>query len=104
MAHVPALVTEDGFTEFHQVAEAAGMSGSDIDLAEARREWRVLDFEQRAAAIQGIHDRVAAGEYSDPAFVPSPLNYLRRRKWQAPIRDKRAGPRVRSVAEEMRGL
>jgi len=105
VGHVPVLVNEDGFEEFRQACEAAGMSGSDVDWAEARLEWRRLDFEQRAAATQGIRDRVSAGEYSDPAFVPRPLNYLRRRKWQALIRDKRAGAKAGfSVAEEMRGL
>ena len=74
----------DGFMEFRQIAEDAGMSGSEPDWEKAQRfEWRGLDFEQRLSAVQGIRDRKGTG---DPALDSLPQNYLADRKWQRKIR------------------
>lgn len=79
----------DNFAPFVEMCGAAEMSGSEIDMNAARAQWGRLSFEERLAAVQGIKDRIAAGELADPGFRPLPQNYLKNRIWQRAIREKR---------------
>lgn len=94
------LADEDGFPEFREAAEAAGMSGSDVDWQEARSfEWRKLSFEQHLAATFGIRER-AEKSPDDPALRALPKNYLGKRMWERRINTS-TGRRMRSLVEEM---
>jgi hypothetical protein len=74
---------EDDFKEFRDVATKAGMNGSEYDWHEARFSWKVLDYEQRHLAINGIRERSGTG---DMTLASLPGNYLKKQMWQRPIR------------------
>lgn len=81
----------DNFGPFLAAATECGLPASETDIQSAKFEWRSLDLEQKRLAIKGLHDRLVAGEFSDPAFRPLPQNYLKKRLWQRPVR---ASPRT----------
>ena len=66
-----------------------------------------LNSEQRQAAIQGILDRVAIGEYGAEApelrYIPTAYNYLRKRHWTGLLRPpaKRKQEQELLTAEEL---
>ncbi len=87
---VNAVSTEhDDFGMFLEVCEIAQMLGSEPDRDKAREEWKALDLSEKLAACKGIRDRVASGEFADPAFRPFPQNYLKNKIWDRPIRQRR---------------
>ena len=82
----PAI--DDGFTEFRNIAEEAGMHASEPDWHEAQRfEWKKLDFEQKQAAAEGLRERAGTEDF---ALTSLPKNYLAKRMWQRPIRSPAA--------------
>src|SRR6185436_18685021 len=70
--------------EFEQFAQDAGLlNGSSKDWEEAYQfEWKRLDFEQKAAALNGLKQRART---DDPASKAIPLNYLKKRMWERRI-------------------
>ncbi len=76
----------DDFGKFLECCETAELPASEVDRQAAKWEWGRLDFGQKLEAMKGLKDRVAAGEFSDPAFRPLPQNYLKNRIWQRPIK------------------
>jgi hypothetical protein len=74
----------DQFHEFRSAGESIGISGSEPDWQEARREWRRLDFAQKMAAVDGY--RAREGLSDDPGVKALPQNYLRRRIWERQVR------------------
>lgn len=88
-----SLQVLDDFSRFTEACNAAELSGSSSDLTAAGFEWRRLNFQQKLDAVQGIRDRVAAGEFSDPGFRPLPQNYLKNRIWQREVRVRRQEPK-----------
>ncbi len=95
---VALALPSDDFGRFREFADAAELPASEVDWEAAREEWKRLEIAVRLAAVQGLKDRVAAGEWSDPAFRPLPQNYLKNRIWQRPI--KLSKPPARSKMDE----
>jgi len=94
-----ACVLLDDFGKFAEMSHAAELTASETDMDAARFEWNRLDFQQKIDAVRGLSERIAAGEFSDPAFRPLPQNYLKRRIWQRVVREKQAGPGERDRAK-----
>ena len=74
-----------------------GKSLTDYDWSEAWHEWRVLDFEQRLAAVDGVRARITAGLCAEPEFVMLPKNFLKKREWTRAIAKRKV-----SSSEELR--
>jgi hypothetical protein len=89
------------FDLFVSACRDCGLSVAPSDISLAHATWRVLDWTQQQAAIDGIRARLAAGEYDDSAYRPLPQNYLSKRMWQRPIRVKRE---LRQTSEVMRSI
>lgn len=80
----PHPILDADWFEFRIAAEESGMGGSEPDWDDAFRwHWRLMDFELRLAARQGLRDRMGT---DDPAIKSLPQNYLKQRKWERPIR------------------
>jgi hypothetical protein len=65
-----------------------------------KQRWRIMSFEQRMDAIQGLNDRIAVGQYgpdSDARFRPNAVNYLLQRQWERSPRPRKSG--IASAAE-----
>lgn len=80
----------DDFGRFAEICHAAQLPASESDLRAAKFEWGRLDFQQKLDAVQGLKDRIAAGELADAGFRPLPQNYLKNRVWQRPVRERKA--------------
>lgn len=80
----------DDFSQFLEICHAAELPASEVDLDEARIQWKRLDFQQKIDAVQGLRQRIAAGELDDPAYRPLPQNYLEKKLWQRPVRQRGA--------------
>lgn len=78
----------DDFAQFLEVCQAAELPASEVDLEQARIQWKRLDFQQRIDAVQGLRQRITAGELDDPAYRPLPQNYLEKKLWQRPVRPR----------------
>ncbi len=76
----------DDSGSFREAVSLCELPASEMDLAAAKMEWKQLDPDQKRAALKGLNDRHAAGEFADPAFRPLPQNYLKKRLWQRPVR------------------
>jgi hypothetical protein len=74
---------DEQYADFRAACRDWGLNVIDEDFLDAWPEWRVLDFERRRDAIQGIHARKLAGK--DPSFVRNPKNYLRGHEWKRPL-------------------
>lgn len=79
------LLREDSRSPFVEACAAGEIGGSETDWREAWFEWDRLDFEQQAAAVAGIQERIR-GSPDDPALKALPQNYLKKRMWQRPMR------------------
>lgn len=93
----------DDFENFQVAAISVGLPFSEIDIADAKIEWKKLDFTQKLDAVNGLVERKQKGEYDDQQYRPLPQNYIRKRLWQRPIRadpDKKTGT-VMDQAEEI---
>ena len=76
---------DEQYLAFRVACRDSGMDVIDEDfMGEAWREWCLLDGLQRAAAVEGIAARKAAGY--DPRYIPKPKNYLKTREWKRPVR------------------
>ena len=84
------VVDDAKFRAFEQACRRAKLSWSSSDLGAMYKVWCGLSPGDRDAAIQGIVDRAAAGEFSDPRYCPLPQNYLQKRIWERAVR-KSAG-------------
>jgi hypothetical protein len=78
-------VLED-FGEFLAAAMSLNFPASGVDWKIAKSIWRLLEFDQKLEAVHCLKTRKE--EFSDPAFLPCPQNYLSKRMWQRPIRPK----------------
>lgn len=95
-----ATCFDDGFSAFREIAEAYGMSGSEVDWREARQfGWSKLDFEAREKAVHGIALRMKAGATDDPARRSLPKNYLERRMWERKIQVGPAASKQQATME-----
>jgi hypothetical protein len=103
------LVNDRPFADFERTARKVGMSFSKADLGPMYTQWlKIATRKEQLEAIQGLIDRQAAGEFSDPTFIPLPQNYLKKRMWERAIRKasgrsgKSADDFVRTVEEAKR--
>lgn len=95
------------FAAFFEVGIQAGLPASREDWRETERWWNNkhpdqardpenrMSMEDRLNAVKGIIDRVACGEYREPKpgeedFRSGPLNYLRKRVYDRPLRPGKA--------------
>jgi hypothetical protein len=102
--HTSTLIDDAGFARFERAARKVELSFSKSDLVAMHKQWVKLSADEQAAATQGLLDRAAAGEYSNPTYRPLPQNYLARRMWERAIR-KPAGTAGRdSVAAQVERL
>ncbi len=67
---------DDQWQHFRKLYEESGKPMIEEDFTRAHHAWRVLDFEQKTAAIVGITNRYEAGEWDDPRYIPKPEKYL----------------------------
>jgi len=74
---------DEQYAEFRKAVAEARIPVVDQDFRDAWWDWKVLDFEQKAKAIEGIRDRIAAG--CDPNFIPRPKKYIAQREWDRVI-------------------
>lgn len=53
------------------------------DKAKAKKKWESLKITEETLALinKNISDRLAAGEWSDPKFIPHPTTYLNNARW-----------------------
>jgi hypothetical protein len=84
------VVDDRGFAQFERASRKVELSFSKSDLVAMHKQWQKLSAEERDLATQGLLDRGAAGEYSNPTYRPLPQNYLAKRMWERAIR-KTAG-------------
>ena len=100
------------FSEFERTCRKVGLTYSPQDLAKAYAQWEKRSVEEQRAAIQGLLDRHAAGEYENPTFRPLPHNYLKNGVWHRAVRKpagatgkieefRRAVTGARKIAQEM---
>ena len=71
------------------------LQGGRTDWAWAHHAWRVLDFEQKQAAIEDVQERDAE-DYTVARSLPQ--NYIRGRFWERP----RRAPRISKAEEWLR--
>jgi hypothetical protein len=75
----------DDFPDFLRAASECGLPSAPSDLALARSYWRLLDVEQRTAALEGLYARLQCGEWNE-GYKPLPQSYLGNRLWLRPLR------------------
>jgi len=91
---------DDQWQAFKKSYWLAGANLIEEDFTRAHHVWRVMDFEQRTLALDGIRLRVAANQWDDPQFIPKPEKYLREEYKRKVIPRKRP----QSAAEELASL
>jgi hypothetical protein len=96
--HTGTLIDDAGFAQFERAARKVELSFSKSDLVAMLRQWQKLSPGDRDLATQGLLDRGAAGEYSNPTYRPLPQNYLAKRMWERAIR-KPAGKADSAAAQ-----
>jgi len=77
------------FAVFQEAATRAGLPASSYQWSEAEKLWRDLSTEDCIAAVQGIDERITAGEFAEAAFRPRPNSYLKKRIWELPVRPQK---------------
>lgn len=90
----------DDFDPFFEACRFVELPFSEADLSVAKIEWRRLDIEQKLAATQGLRKRKECGEYDDSTYRPLPQNYLSKRMWNRPIRDRNGQQRKRVEVDD----
>ena len=80
------LVDDPLFSRFIATCRKVGLSFSPSDIEASYRQWVKVDAAERPKTIQGLLDRLAAGEYTDPTFRPLPQNYLKKQTWLRAVR------------------
>jgi hypothetical protein len=80
------VVDDRDFAAFVRAARKAELPFSSVDLVAMHKAWSKLSPEEHTLATQGLIDRHAAGQYSDPTYRPLALNYLAKRMWERAIR------------------
>ena len=90
-----STVSQDDFQVFESEWLSHGVNAGVNDWAKARQRWVGLSTEERIAAVNGVRERFAAGEY--PRWLPLPGNYLENKTWYRPVRKQ-----VSSKEEERR--
>lgn len=68
---------DDQWQELQRAYEKTGKPLIAEDWAKAHFLWRVMDHFQKNAALSGVGERVAAGQWDDANFIPLPEKYLR---------------------------
>jgi len=91
---------DDQWQAFKKSYWLAGANLIEEDFTRAHHVWRVMDFEQRTLALDGIRLRVAANQWDDPQYIPKPEKYLREEYKRKVIPRKRP----QSAAEELASL
>lgn len=82
------------WAEFLRIAqERSVLSGGETDWTWAYSSWRVLDWEQKQKAIEDVRVRPE----DSPEMQSLPQNYIKGRKWQRPIVDRKAGNRLEEM-------
>src|SRR5271170_921722 len=96
------------FSQFLNTCKKCGLSFSPPDIEKTYRQWLKLPADERPKTIQGLLDRLAAGEYSDPTYRPLPQNYLKNQTWLRVVRrpagkaEAKMQDRRRNVADALR--
>ena len=105
-ARKPVLATLPDWEKICIAARKGGMSYDPSPQSIASRRFRLLTLPERIAAIEGIHKRIACGEYdpSQPAFTHTLENYLTRKIWQQAVRPQIRGPAKRRVTSALERL
>jgi hypothetical protein len=85
------------FDVFMAACARAELPSSRVDWEAARGVWKTLSLPERIAAVQGIENRIANGEFSDPAFRPRPDTYMNKRVWERPLRPQAPQQRPKDV-------
>lgn len=68
-------------------ADQAQMVYAEAELEELREEvWGKLPEADQQAAVNGVAERLQNEEYINPGFVPGLDTYLRKRRWERPLR------------------
>ena len=80
---------DDRFAAFQSLCVECGLPFSEVDLQLTQVIWSKLDFDQQLAATRGLVDRQKAGEFDEESFRPRPDNYLGKRMWQRPVRQRK---------------
>jgi uncharacterized protein YdaU (DUF1376 family) len=90
---IPEWKTDPTFQPFVEAYRKTGAAVIDEDFVQAYFSWRVMDFEQKAKALNGIAERVEKGAWCDPAMIHNPKNYLKG-EYKRPVlaRAARSGP------------
>jgi hypothetical protein len=94
------LIRDALFNKFLSTCRKCGLSFSPTDIEKTYRQWSKLPDADKPASIQGLLDRLAAGEFSDPMYRPLPQNYLKNGTWHRAVR--RPVSRAESKMEERR--
>lgn len=81
-----SVISDPLFSELELAARKAGLSHSPTDLAKAYQQWTKLDAGEQRAAIRGLADRHAAGEFDNATFIPLVQNYLKNKTWHRAVR------------------
>lgn len=81
-------VTAQRFAQFHEAVIALGMRHSSIDMQEAQAEFTKLSIEQQLPCVNRLRQAKETNEF-DPAFMPLPHNYIKRRMFE---REPRPSP------------
>ncbi len=88
----PEWKTDQTFQPFVEAYRKTGAALIDEDFALAHFSWRLMDFEQKAKALNGITERIEKGVWSDPAMIHNPKNYLKGEYKRDVLARSRSGP------------
>lgn len=91
---------DDQWQDFRKQYSETGKPLIEDDFSDAHYTWKVLDFFQRLAAIKGIRDRIEAGQWDDPNFIPAPKKYLQREYTRAVIPRRRQETAIERAIRE----
>jgi hypothetical protein len=78
------------YQDFAAAVADAELPQSSVDQERARRFFFELPVSDRQAAIAGLRERIAKGEFENPTYRPRPDNYIRNRVWERPVKEKPA--------------
>jgi hypothetical protein len=80
----PEFLRDESLAPLREIYSQAGAPVIDEDWIEAHAFWRKLDFEQKLERVKAARERIEAGTWADPVFIPRPRKFIER-EWKRPI-------------------
>lgn len=81
VAPKPSYTMDEPFMMFMAEVAFTDTPLIDADYLDAHKEWAALDMPERMLAISNFQEKRLAGTFSDPAMVPRPFRWLKRKEF-----------------------